>query len=85
MVCPYCQKEMQAGSIGSTRPLQWCAADGPLPRKAVRLTDSAVFGGETEAWYCEVCRKMILPVPERKSAMEKLKKTFAGKEAPREE
>ena len=85
MVCPYCQKEMQAGAIGSTRPIQWGAADGPLPRKAVRLTDSAVFGGETEAWYCEACRRMILPVPKQDSVIEKMKKTFTGKKEPREE
>lgn len=69
MECPYCKKEMQKGEIpGDRSAVRWFSEEmrgETCARKDVRLSPpSFLTGGAAEAWYCEDCRMVIVPVKE---------------------
>ncbi len=80
MLCPYCEETMRKGTVESMHvPLLWCSNEG-MPRKTVRLSENGgLFGGDADAWYCENCCVVLLPVPEQKRTIDKLKRKITEK------
>ena len=71
MHCPYCQQEMQKGTIvGYREPVEWHQADNlhdifwdSWARKGVRLSESDSKGKtKTEAFRCVDCKIVIIPM-----------------------
>ncbi|WP_394266650.1 PF20097 family protein [Anaerotignum sp.] len=69
MKCPYCGKEMTLGYIQNRDDLFWTSqkrvvASVPLgggEKVHLGCGDGNPFvGGETEAWRCRVCKKIII-------------------------
>lgn len=86
MQCPYCKKELPKGKIPTARDsIFWCPADkeilplSSLDDDVVMLGKSAFFtGANAVAYYCEACRMVFAPVPEKaEGTMDKLKKKFS--------
>lgn len=81
MNCPYCEKEMEKGSVVGGTNIRWYpegADDLWLDSgSGVRLsTGGWVDNARAESWYCADCRVVITPVPEIEPAMDKLKKRW---------
>ena len=71
MKCPYCEKEMQKGTmIGYREPAEWYPRENlhdifwdAWARKGVRLSESDHHGNtKTEAFHCVGCKIVIIPV-----------------------
>ena len=67
MMCPFCGKEMQVGSITQSRnSIKWVPKEKDrgmwnlLPVvKGIYITDS-MENTEAKTFYCEACRKFII-------------------------
>jgi predicted RNA-binding Zn-ribbon protein involved in translation (DUF1610 family) len=74
MKCPKCGKEMQKGFVPSNRGrLYWSPEDqripwnvAKLPKGSVVLSDfSITTAKKAEAFFCESCKIVILPVKDK--------------------
>ena len=73
MKCPYCGREMEAGSIQADNRLSW-TPEGESPWGKTRWAKSPgsvelapyylLAPAEVEAFYCPDCRKIVIDVPE---------------------
>lgn len=66
MLCPYCNMEMEKGSIGQHEltPITWISdnhiENAVLPiHKTIKLT-ATLKGGEITTYHCENCKKFII-------------------------
>ena len=79
--CPYCGKEMAAGTIPAVQyHIQW-ESDTPLGTEPERimLSSSGILNSVTaKAYYCEACQKIIVDVPEWESPLDKLDKKWSA-------
>lgn len=83
MDCPYCGKEMREGGIPARQDaVKWLSGDRKdaeweAERERVLLSEVPyVTGKEARAFYCPDCRVVIVPVPEVKTASDKLKQKW---------
>ena len=78
--CPYCGKEMQAGTIPAMRdPVRWEKADCYDQPERVMLSTGSILNSVTaKAYYCEACQKIIVDVPEWESPLDKLDKKWTA-------
>lgn len=79
--CPYCGKEMKAGTIPAVQyRIQW-ESDTPLgaePERVMLSTGSILNSVTAKAYYCEACQKIIVDVPEWESPLDKLDKKWSA-------
>lgn len=77
MVCPYCQKEMEKGSlVGGHWYLHYVPDGEQLPLsifsknpKGVKFKVTILNGlGYTDAFRCNECKKIIVDYPENKKS-----------------
>ena len=77
--CPYCGKEMAAGTIPAVQyTIQWESDTPPLgePERVV-LSSAGILNSVTaKAYYCEACQKVIVDVPDWESPLDKLDKKW---------
>lgn len=73
MDCPFCGKEMRAGSIPSGSHMAWIE-DGAVGESGQEVALNGWFGGQMRAFFCPDCRQIILPVPETESMKEKIER-----------
>jgi hypothetical protein len=61
MICPFCQAEMQKGHLSGDgrRGITWWPAEGPSWNRVI-VAKSALSSSETEALYCESCKKIVV-------------------------
>ena len=61
MICPYCQQGMQKGELtgDGRRGITWWPAEGPSWNRVI-VAKSALSSSETEALYCESCKKIVV-------------------------
>ena len=65
MDCPYCKKEMRAGSISGRDTLKWYPqGDLLFSDQAIILARGYLDTPVAQAHYCPDCRMIIMPVPE---------------------
>ena len=84
MECPYCKKEMVRGEASGERGgLWWYPTDDDglpltiLERSLVLGKTSFLTSSGTVAHYCEGCKMVFVPVPEKQeTTMDKLKKKW---------
>ena len=71
MKCPHCQREMRKGYlIDREAPVQWIPEGEKPPLFKCTLADGAVpLGGgsywknfKADAYYCAICKTVIIPV-----------------------
>lgn len=70
MKCPYCQREMKSGFVPNYDiPVQWIpqgrkgpSIRGQVGKDGIRVGDGGYWRGyKAEAYYCGVCRIIIIP------------------------
>ena len=63
MICPFCQAEMQKGSLSGDgrRGITWWPAEGPSWNRVI-VAKNALWTSEAEAFYCEPCKKIVIDV-----------------------
>ena len=66
MDCPFCGKEMKEGTIPSAS--KW-VEDGLDIWEGIPLT-VGILGTAPKSFYCEDCRRIVLPVPEKVGFLE---------------
>lgn len=83
MNCPYCEKEMREGGIPARQEaVKWLSGERKdegweAERERVLLSEVPyVTEKEARAFYCPDCRVVIVPVPEVKTASDKLKRKW---------
>ena len=78
MECPYCKKEMAKGTVSSARDdLCWYPEDTPMEGVVTLAKMSFLTPADATAYYCEDCRMVLVPVPEKiEGPMDKLKKKW---------
>ena len=79
--CPYCGKEMAAGTIPAVRDLI-CWENDTLrlgEQERVVLSSAGILNSVTaKAYYCEVCQKVVVDVPDWESPLDKLDKKWTA-------
>ena len=73
MDCPFCGKEMRAGSIPSGSRMAWIE-DGAVGESGREVALNGLFGGSMRAFFCPDCRQIVVPVPEIEGMAEKLQR-----------
>ena len=79
--CPYCGKEMEAGTIPAVRDLiKWESDTLRLgePERVI-LSSAGILNSVTaKAYYCKDCQKVIVDVPDWESPLDKLDKKWTA-------
>ena len=76
MECPYCKKEMAKGGLPMRDEFYWYNEDEPMVA-AVMLAKRSFAMPDLTAYYCQECKMIFLPVPEKQeTTMDKLKKKW---------
>ena len=60
MICPYCGKEMEQGSVFNRTRVDWQDNSKSLFPKTVKLSKMGLLGGKAAAYLCENCKKEII-------------------------
>lgn len=77
MECPYCKKEIPKGGLPMTDEFYWYNEEDPMVA-AVMLAKRNFTMPDLTAYYCEKCKMIFLPVPEKvEGTMDKLKKKWS--------
>ena len=79
--CPYCGKEMAAGTIPAVRDLiKWESDTLRLgePERVILSSGGIVNSVTAKAYYCKDCQKVIVDVPEWESVLDKLDKKWSA-------
>lgn len=64
MNCPYCNAEMEPGTIYNKIQVKWQDNTKSLFPKTVNLSKAGILGGKATAWLCENCQKVIVDYSE---------------------
>lgn len=81
--CPYCGKEMEAGTIPPVQyGVQWMKTyETPTfeePERVMLSSGSILNPVTAKGYYCADCRKVIVDVPDWESPLDKLDKKWSA-------
>ena len=79
--CPYCGKEMEAGTIPAVRDMicwEGGTQQGTWPERVTLSTGNILNSVTAKAYYCKGCQKIIVDVPDWESPLDKLDKKWTA-------